>query len=229
MAMSAQTVNEVFKKVNAQFTAAKPLQFNTKYNLYKDHKSNVVHQSYTGMFLKNASNEVYMKIDKTEFINANKLSLKINHSEKAMLIANKQEFSTGDFDVSKMLDFCTISSFKDLKAYWEIVLIPKELSGLNYSKIVLNINKKYLIQKQVFYYNTGINFSNDYRKQELNYPRLEILYSNHNDKVVNFSKINTNVFFTINKNNKVSATPMYKSYEVTDKRTNSKNKNKPSN
>jgi hypothetical protein len=223
--MSGQSVGDVFKKMSAQFTAPKVLQFNTTYNLYKDYKTKVVHQTYSGSFLKNASNDIYMKIDKTEFINTKKLSFKINHGEKAMIISNRQEFSTGEFDISKLIDFCKISSFKDFKSYWEIILVPKELSGLDYSQIVINVSKNYLLQKQVFYYNTSMNFSKDYKNQTLSNPRLEILYSSNN-KNVNLSKINTDLYFTINKDNKVSVTAKYKSYEVSDKRNNKLNKNK---
>ncbi|WP_300570702.1 hypothetical protein [Flavobacterium sp.] len=210
--------------MNAPFTAPKVLQFNTTYNLYKDYKTKVVHQTYSGTFLKNVSNEIYLKIDKTEFINTKKLSLKINHGEKAMIVSNSQEFSTGQFDVSKLIEFCKISSFKDFKSYWEIILVPKEFSGLNYSQIVINVSKNYVLQKQIFYYNTGMNFSKDYKNQDLSNPRLEILYSTNNSSV-NLSKINTNVYFTINKNNKVSVTAKYKNYEVSDKRNNKLNKN----
>ncbi len=222
--ISGQSVGDVFKKMNAPFTAPKVLQFNTTYNLYKDYKTKVVHQTYSGTFLKNVSNEIYLKIDKTEFINTKKLSLKINHGEKAMIVSNSQEFSTGQFDVSKLIEFCKISSFKDFKSYWEIILVPKEFSGLNYSQIVINVSKNYVLQKQIFYYNTGMNFSKDYKNQDLSNPRLEILYSTNNSSV-NLSKINTNVYFTINKNNKVSVTAKYKNYEVSDKRNNKLNKN----
>jgi hypothetical protein len=146
-----------------------------------------------------------------------------------MLISDKQNFSTGNFDVSKLVDFCKITSFKDYKTYWEIILTPKQFSGLNYSQIVLNISKSYLIQKQVFYYNSSVDFSKNYNKQDLDYPRLEIIYSGYTDKIVEKNKINTNGFFTISKNNKALATTKFKDYEVTDRRTNSKNKNKATN
>ena len=96
--------------------------------------------------------------------------------------------------------------------------MPKEFSGLNYSKIVLNIGKNYLIQKQVFFYNTNMNFSKNYRKQELTTPRLEILYNNYTYKNIQLAKLNTAKFFIVNKENKVLATSAYKSYEVNDNR-----------
>lgn len=213
-----QTANDVLKKMNNNFIASKAIQFQTKYNLYKDHNTKTITESYNGLFIKNASNDVYMKIDNTEFINTSKSSLKVNHKEKAMMISDGQKFSTGEFDINKLLEYSKINSFKDYSSYWEIILVPKEFSGLNYSKIILNIAKNYLIQKQVFFYNTNMDFSKNYRKQELSTPRLEILYSNYTYTNTHSAKINTAKFFIVNKENKVLATSAYKSYEVNDNR-----------
>lgn len=224
-----QKVNEVLQKMSEKITAPNVFCFDTKYSLYKDQKTNVAKQTYLGFFIKNQNNEIYYKIDNTEFINTKKMGLKINHKQKAMSITNSQDFSTGSFDISKLMAFCTISSFIDNKTFWEIILTPKELSGLNYSQIVLNIGTNYLLQKQVFYYNTGFNLSNDYKKQLLDYPKLEIIYSGYNNKVNEVNKINTSLYFKINQNNKIQATEKYKNYEVVDTRTNLINKNKAAN
>jgi hypothetical protein len=223
----SQGVNEVLKKAGSHFTDSKPFQFNSEYSLYKDHNTNTVHQKYDGIFMKNAENDVYMKIDQTEFINTKKYSLKINHKQKAMSLSNNQVFSSGELDVNKLLQFCKISSYKDYKSFWQIVLTPKEFSGLNYSKIVLNVNKDFNIKEQIYYYNTNLNFSKDFNNQELSKPRLEIKYSNHNNNPVKV--IDTDLYFKINKDNKPSVVLKYKAYEFSDLRTNTKIKNKPTN
>ena len=224
MTTFGQSVSDVFKKLNTQYTNSKPLQYATKYSLYKDYQTKVVSQSYNGSFMKTATNVVYMKIDDTEFINGKQFSVKINHKEKAMDVSNKPGLSTAEFDMNKLLVLCKIVSYKDYKVYWEIVMTPGEYSGLTYSKIVLNINKNFTIQKQVFYYNTEVNFSTDYKKQNLSMPRLEIVYSNYNNNPVDSSKMNVYSFFSISKNNKITATAKYKDYEVSDVRTNVSNK-----
>lgn len=221
--VSGQTASDVLAGVSKQYESAKPIQFNTQYNLFKDSKSTVVHQTYMGTFQKNSTNEIYMKIDKTEFLNTSKYSIKVSHNERAMIVANKQEFATGDFDINKLLVYCTIGSFKDYKVYWEIVLINRQYSNLDYSKIVLNINKNYTIRKQIFYYNTQLNFSNDYRKQDFSSPRLEIEYSNHNNKEVSPSIFNSNSFFTVSKANKILPSIKYQNYQVDDNRNNTIN------
>lgn len=214
-----QNVNEVLKKMGSQLSQSKPLQFDTRYDLYRDAKAKTVYESYNGNFRKNERNDVYMKIGNTEFINAGKTALKVNHDQKAMVLTDRQAFSTGDFDVSKLLQFCKIGSFKAIKDGWEIVLVPNEFSGLTYSKIVLLVGKGYMLKKQTFFYNTGIDFSKDYRKQDITNPRLEVTYSNYNHNPIGAQLLNSGLFYSIPKTNKPVATAKYKNYEIIDKRT----------
>lgn len=219
LSVRAQNVNDVFKKMNVQLSQAKPLQFDTKYDLYRDAKAKTIYESYKGNFRKNAQNEVYMKIGNTEFINSLKTSLKVNHDQKAMVVTDRQKFSSGEFDVSKLLQFCKIQSFKSLKDTWEIVLTAKEFSGLTYSKIVLLVNKNYTLKKQTFFYNTGIDFSKNYNKQDVTNPRLEINYTNYNHNPISAQLLNSDLFYTTSKSNKLTASAKYKNYEIIDKRT----------
>ncbi len=219
LSVSGQNVNEVLKKMSAQLSQNKPLQFDTRYDLYRDAKAKTVYESYKGNFRKNDRNDVYMKIGNTEFINSGKMALKVNHDQKAMVITDRQQFSTGDFDVSKLLQFCKIQSFKSFKEDWEIILVPNEFSGLTYSKIVVLVNKNYTMKKQTFFYNTGIDFSKDYRKQDVTHPRLEITYTNYNHNPVSAQLLNTGLFVGIAKTNKPAATAKFKNYEIIDKRT----------
>lgn len=228
-AIFGQTAKEIIAKINDQLTAAKPLHFETSYKLYKNIKSQTVHESYTGVFQKNSQNEIYMKIGDTEFINLKNCSIKLNPNEKAMVISNPQAFSLGTFDFNKLLTLCSIPSCKDYKTYWEIHLIPNKFSGLNYEKIVLQVNKNYTIKKQQFYFNSGYDFSKDYTKQEISNPRLEIDYSNYNNNPVKTPKFNSGLFFTIAKNNKIIPTAGYKGYEISDQREIKLNNNKRTN
>jgi len=216
---SGQTFKQVLNKMNNKLTEASPLHFNTKYNLYRDEKAKVIFQSYDGQFQKSSQNEIYMKIDNTEFINSKKSSLKVNHTQKAILVTDPQPFTIGEFDMGKLADFCKVKSFKDFKSYWELVLEPTAFSGLNYSSIVVWINKDYTLKRQVFFYNTGIDLSSDYRKQDITHPRLEIHYSNYNQKVPDIIKLGGGFFVSFTKANKAVPSNKYKSYEIIDRRT----------
>ncbi|OUL60368.1 hypothetical protein [Flavobacterium sp. AJR] len=213
----SQTVNEVLEKMGKQYSTAEPLQYNLNYSLYKSAESKKIEQSYKGIFIKNASNEIYMKIDKTEILNSKTINLKISHPEKAIEIANPIKNYFGDFDIKPLLDLCKIESFKDFKTYWEITLIAKKYSALPYSKIIVQISKKYFLQKSIFYYSTAVNFSDDYRAPKSYYPRLEVTNTNFNRKVPSSSFFTTSNFFTTSKNKYVLAERL-KNYEVIDQR-----------
>jgi hypothetical protein len=217
--VTGQTVNDVLNKMNATLTGASPVHYNTKYNLYRDAKSKIIYESYSGQFQKTSANEVYMKIDNTEFVNTGKRALRVNHKQKAILIMDPQPITTGDFDMKKLAELCKITSFKDYKSFWEIIFVPNEFSGLTYSRIQLIINKNYTVSKQVFFYNTGLDFSKDYRKSDVSQPRLEILYSKYDKNLPDVNKLKNDFFISFNKQNKAIPSGNYKNYKIVDKRT----------
>lgn len=196
---------------------SKPLQYKTKYALYKDHNSKKPTEQYSGVFYKNAVNEVYLKINDTEILSSKKWNLKVSHGEKAVVVADPVQNYFGEYDIKQLLQFCKVTSFKDLKSSWELVLEAKAYSGLPYSKIVVAIGKNYFVQKQAFYYNSGMDFSKDYRKSDIHYPKLEISYSDYARTPVNASFFNAGNYLTASKNQLVLAA-RYKNYEIIDNR-----------
>ncbi|WP_124019465.1 LolA family protein [Flavobacterium hydrophilum] len=214
----AQTVNEVLQRMGKQYSSAESLQYNSNYTLYKTAESKKIEQSYKGLFCKNSRNEIYMKVDQTEILNSKSINLKINHSEKAILLSDPLQSYFGNFDINPLLDLCTIESFKDFKIYWEIILTPKKYSNLPYSKIVVQISKKYFLQKSVFYYNTAVNFSKDYRSPKSYLPRLEVSNFNFNRKAVNASLFADKTYFDVLSKNKYVPTARLKNYEIIDQR-----------
>lgn len=213
-----QTVNEVLQQMGKEYSAAKPLQYNSNYTLYKSSDSKKIEQAYKGIFIKNASNEVYMRIDQTETLNTKAVNLKISHSEKALQIADPIKTFFGNFDITPLYELCKIESFKDFKTYWEITLIAKNYSGLPYSKIIVQITKNYFLQKSIFYYSTAVNFSKDYRAPKSYYPRLEVTNTNFSRKAINSSLFTAKSYFTSSGKNKYELAERLKNYEVIDQR-----------
>ncbi|KIA97334.1 hypothetical protein OA93_15535 [Flavobacterium sp. KMS] len=191
-----------------------PLQYKTSYALYKDSDSKKIEESYNGIFYKNELNEVYMKIGDSEILNSKKVFLKINHSEKAIQILSPVSNYLGDFDMKPLLDLCTIEKFLDYKSYWEITMVAKPYSSLPYSKIVVQITKNYFIQKQIFYYNTAVNFSKDYRRPDSHYPRLEVTNTNYSRNPVSASFFNSGTYFTKSDKKQIILSERLKKYEI---------------
>lgn len=219
----SQTVTDVFKKLGQQYSAAKPLQYQSKYMLYKDFDSKKIEESYNGSFYKNSQNEIYMKIGNTEILNSKTVNLKISHPEKAIEISNPIPVYFGDFDMKPLLELCKIEKFTDYKTYWEITMTSKPLSSLPYSKIVVRVSKTYFLQKQVFYYNTATNFSKDFRKPDVHYPRLEIVYTNYNRNTINASIFKSSNYFISSGKDGIVLSQRLKKYEIIDQRNNSNN------
>ncbi|MFB3389842.1 hypothetical protein [Flavobacterium sp. LAR06] len=218
----SQNVNEVLQQMAKQYSISQPLQYNSNYVLYKSAASKTAEQSYKGVFMKNAGNEVYMKIDQTEIVNSKTINLKISHREKAIQIADPIKNYFGSLDIKPLLDLCRIESFKDFKTYWEIILTAKNYTNLPYSKIVIQISKKYYLQKSVFYYSTAVNFSKDYQTPKSYYPRLEVANTNFNRKAVNAAFFKTADYFTSPGRNKFIPAERFKQYQVIDLRNISK-------
>jgi hypothetical protein len=214
----SQTVKEIFQNMGKQYTVAKPLQYKTRYILYKDFDSKKMEESYNGVFYKNDQNDMYTKIGNTEILNTKKVNLKISHPEKMIEISDPLPNYVGDFDMKPLLDLCKIEKCIAFKAYWEVTLTTKQFSSLPYSKIVVRISKNYFMQKQVFYYNTATDFSKDYHKPELHYPRLEVSYSDFSRNIISPSVFNSNTYFTTSGKKSVVLSQKLKNYGIVDQR-----------
>jgi hypothetical protein len=213
----AQTREQVLEKVTNQYSSAKDLQFTTTYNLYKTPDGTKVYQTYKGIYNKNKSNDIYLKIGETEFFSTKKINAKISHKEQVVQISNPSvTIQQQEYDMQKLLSFFKKGSFKDKGTFWEIELLAQPFSELPYSKLILHVGKDYFLQKQIFYYSTGINFSEDYRTPSINYPRLEIIYSKATRNPVPPTRFDTSAYFTIAK--KIQLSSKYAKYELIDQR-----------
>jgi hypothetical protein len=122
-----------------------------------------------------------------------------------------------------LLELCKIEKFIDYKSYWEITMTAKPFSSLPYSKIIVRVSKTYFLQRQVFYYNTATNFSQDFRKPDVHYPRLEIVYANYNRNAINASVFKNSTYFTALGKDGIVLSQRLKKYEIVDQRNNSNN------
>ena len=215
---SSQTVRDILNNVYKQYSANMPLNFETNYKLYKTFEASKVHQNYTGVFFKNVENNMYIKIKDTEILNNKDVNLKISHQEKALIVSKPELNVAGDYDMSALLEVYKDNGLQDKGAYWEIELLPNQI-GLPYSKIVLHIAKDYFIKKQIFFYGEGVNFSNDYKKTDIQFPRLEVLYTHYNRNLADENKFKTSSFLTIKVDGSIKLSSSLKDYELIDKRS----------
>lgn len=207
----------VVKGICDKYSSSTPFQFTSVYNLYKDHTSKVVSDSYSGIYLKKSNTEIYAKVNNTEYFVAKNLITQINHDEKVILITDNFSKPQAEFDISKLLEDFTVDKVTDMKKYWQLELKAKQFTSYPYSRIVIEAGKDYYMKRQVFYYNSAVDFSNDYTHPEIKYPRLEIVY-NKPAKLISKS-FSMDAYYTINQKN-ISASKAFKSYQIIDNRKN---------
>ncbi|MEL1244931.1 hypothetical protein AAEO56_11705 [Flavobacterium sp. DGU11] len=213
----SQNGEEILRKVRTQYSSNKSLQFSTTYNLYKRQQDKKVYEFYTGLYFKNADNEVYIKINDTEYLITKRINAQISNEEKAVLITNGTNILSKEYDFGNLFDDFQKPLIKDKKTYWEMEFKAKPITTQPYSKLVLHIGKDYFIQKQIFYYANAMDFSGDYRKQDMEYPRLEIIFGKHSRENVPLALFDTSKYFTV-ANKKVTLAARYRNYELIDHR-----------
>ena len=224
--VKAQTIDEIMSAVYDKYMHKEPLQFSTTYNLYKSAESKEILESYKGHFYKNASNDVFMKINTTDILNTDDFRLKISHKERAILVTNPEDKVKKDFNMKGLLLIYDVENIKDNKSFWEIKLKSKKLSTEPYRKIVIHISKDFRLKKQVFYYGSQLDFSKNYKKTDLSQPRLEISYYGYSKGEINENIFNSSVYVIATKSGKIKVSEKFKDYELVDRREISNKVNK---
>jgi len=214
----AQSVNEVLDLAYKKYSKSESLQFNTEYNLYKTATATDIFQSYVGKVYKKGKATSFMVVNNTEILSTPEISLKVNHGQKAILIANPEGKLSEELDLTQLLLVYDKEGIKDLKTYWEVSLKSKKITTEPYYRIILHISKEYRLLKQVFFYANKLDFSKDYKVSDLSQPRLEIIYSAYNTK-----KIETKTFSSVKYIKSITPSNIILSkklegYELMDKR-----------
>lgn len=214
----SQTKEGILRDLLTCYATERAMAYNTTYKLYKNAKTAKVFQTYEGRFIKDANNNTYAKINNTEYLGLPFLSTQVSHDEKLIVVANSSSQLSPAEALRSLLGSFNKGFFVDKTTHWEIELIAKPFSGSPYARIVLFVAKNYYLQKQVFYYATSINFSDDFSSPSNEYPRLEVEYGKPELKDVALTKLNSSRFFSL-KGRSIELTPKYKGYQLIDQRS----------
>lgn len=213
----AQNAEDILKKVNDLYGSESSLQYQMRYNLYKNTSSKQVYESYQGVFKKNKNNQIYQKIDQTEFIWNNQTCLTVFNPEKTMVISLCAKISTDSFDLKTLSEYCKVTGITDKKTHWELELTSTPFSGLSYSKMILTIGKDYYIKRQLFYLNSMVDFSQELHKSDLHLPVLEIIHSGRSTQAPDEKFFDFKRYFTQTSQGFKPSTA-YVGYEIEDQR-----------
>tara|TARA_R110002096_G_scaffold399596_1_gene596030 strand:- start:395 stop:1096 length:702 start_codon:yes stop_codon:yes gene_type:complete len=174
---TAIDVNDILQKVRANYSDSKSIEYYTSYALFKGHYSKTIHSEYNGYVYK-YKNEIYQKINKTEFIYGKDFFLQISHSEKAVLLDGLQKNINTAVDLDQVLKKCKSKKVIENEGYYEVTLTYPDGSSSPFSHVRMRISKKkyYLTQLDLFYIRMQ-NFSTSYRKKDLAQSHLRITFT----------------------------------------------------
>ena len=216
--IQAQTnkAETIMSKYAEALTSHKEYQVKMTYNVYKGFEANTPYESVSVHFYKNQGN-TYSNMGEAEIISTTSNYLKINHTERAMLLS-KPVGNTHQFDINliELYKYLNVSLLKETNTFYRLEFKPKGLTQLPFSSLKIDIDKKtYLIRKQLFYYFSKMNFSTNFQKPDYDNYKLEIIYDKY--RMSNFS-VSKSTFdlkkYVENRKGKIVVAPKFKGYEL---------------
>jgi len=217
--VNAQTGEDYLKLMQANYKDVNAMQINMQYTLYKGYDGQAVIEEYKSVYNK-LGNASYRKINRTEIINNEGVQVKINHDQKVILVSELRSTEAIDIDFSQILKRCESISLSQKSNHSVVHLDLKVGQDIPYTRISIEVNSKFLIQKVTLYYATKINFSNDYLNKDLDFPKLVIQYNEFKQKWKDQDEILTIKNYVKFKGSQLVLNERYTNYQIIDLRRN---------
>ncbi len=190
---------------------------NLKFTLYNSPTSNDFSERYTGVSVKK-DNNLYTKIDNTEFVQSQKFFIKIDNEQKLVKVENAPQKIQSPIDqLDELLLHFNKFDLKEDKNTIICTLTAPEITFTPYGKIVIYINKKERkIFKQVFYLLQRKEYINSKGQNIVSNPRLEIETTEGNSEIkLYYSKLSIENY-VISKGEKHILTKNYRNYRIVE-------------
>jgi hypothetical protein len=217
---SAMSVKELIGKMQKIYNDKSHMEYHCTYELFKDHKSTVVVESYPGFFYRDNA-KVYQKIDETEFIYASDFFLQISNSEKLMGLSQPQKLINTPVDLDLALKNCSKTELEEKDGYYAITLIIKNSSDLPFSVVKMRIDKKkYFLERLDIYYSDMIDFSQEYTKKDEQRPHLKITFNEPKLNPKQKKYFELEYYFSLSNSGIMKPLEKYSDYTLIDNRLN---------
>ena len=152
------------------------------YTVYTDSISNIKKEELKGELIKN-NEDYYFKMKETEFLFSPTYSLKVNHTQKAIVYAEQKNASenalNNEAPFIALINNYESKEVADKSESWECVLSnPKSLSS--YSKIIFYISKRdYSIIKQIYFFSSSMEKQLNPNNLNTKKERFEIVQTSY--------------------------------------------------
>jgi hypothetical protein len=217
---SSMTVKELIGNMQKIYNEKSHMEYNCSYELFKNHKSDVVTENYKGFFYRDNS-KVYQKIDEMEFVYTPEFFLQISNSEKLVALSQPQKLMSMPVDLDLALKNCSKTELEEKEGYYAVTLIIKNNSDLPFSVVKMRIDKKeYFLERLDVYYSDMSDFSEEFDKKDEQRPHLKITFDKPrmNPKQKKYFELNT--YFSKNSSGIMKLVEKYDGYTLIDNRLN---------
>lgn len=218
---SAQTAESILQEYLNVKRNETSLQVDISYSMYKGKNGKEPTESYKGVQA-HLGKTFYQKLGTMEYIQGEDFMVKLNTEEKAMLVGYSSKPILNDLSLlnnEAVLGYFKDMELKDMGNKWLLIAKSNVTSLMPFSKMEFYLSKKdYKLYKQVVYYSSLVDYSDSYKdktiKPDYDNPRLEVVYTNHSNKIsLKKNTFSKERYFTY-KNNNIIASNLYKGYSV---------------
>ncbi len=193
------------------------LSYSMTYQLFKGHKSAMLHSSYDGEVYSFDGNS-YKRINHTEMISTNEFNVKIDKDEKVMVLSATAILEQ-EVDVDQALKECSKSVLIEKDDYYHLVFRFNTTSSIPCTAIKIRVDKKtYQVLQLDLFYSTFQDFSTNWKKQDLHQAHLKILFSNIKVSPKEHPEVFKQSTYLSVTNSILSPNGDYKGYELIDNR-----------
>jgi len=166
---------EYLDKINANYEELNSFELELNYQLFKGHNGTEIKDEYNALVRKE-DKSTYMNLYNETYVSDKKMSLVINNRERLIQIFEQRDFKVAQEDIVNSLDQCQQINIQKKGDSQVISISFKPFSNAPYSRVQVEVDKKFWIKKITLYYETQMNFSTDYYHPDLDVSRLEITH-----------------------------------------------------
>lgn len=176
----AQSANQDFRKVNANYEQHSNLRMEIVYTLFPSYTSTTVKDKQTGVYMKQGQKQ-YSNLLGIESLYNERLTVVADHNDKVLVLADpfKQKREAVPFNIDSLLLQFSSVKYSEINGRKVYTLTFENRQFFEYKKIEIHINSSsWFIDKMIFYFKEQVNLDEENEEALKDSPRLEIVYKN---------------------------------------------------
>jgi hypothetical protein len=214
--LKAQTVAEVFKEVNAQYSKTENVSMDIHYELFTNYSAPLAYESSTGTYVKQGSNYYSSLLGITTMQNK-KYALSVSENDKMIVVSNPVKIGKAPslVETDSLLKRCTSTEVKKTTEGNTLCVLHFENAPFSeFDRIEMEVGKNSFITRMTLYYREAVNLNESDPQLKKEKPKLVISYSNINTYPVIKAGQFSERTFIIDNGDKITGAPAYSTYRI---------------